>query len=73
MTGNLLSKREAARRFGVSARTVEKWQQNGKLPFVKISATCVRFREEDVERFIAERLVKSTSDQARKSGDMKNE
>ncbi len=62
MSTTLLTKRQAANRLGVSSRTVEKWQQEGKLSFIKISATCVRFREEDIERFIAERLVRSTSD-----------
>lgn len=59
----LLDQRKAAELLGVSTRTIEGWRTTGEGPqFVRLSARAVRYRFQDVERFIAERLRKSTSD-----------
>ncbi|HEY7195546.1 MAG TPA: helix-turn-helix domain-containing protein [Gemmatimonadales bacterium] len=59
----LLDEREAARRLGVKHTTLQQWRHHGGgPPFVRISARCIRYRLEDLERFAAERLRASTSD-----------
>lgn len=48
------SKRQVARWFGVSVRTVERWMRRG-LPYLRLGPTSkhpVRFRREDVERWL---------------------
>ncbi|MBL9096234.1 MAG: hypothetical protein JNK07_04850 [Alphaproteobacteria bacterium] len=44
--------------LNVSPRVLEAWRCRGGGPtFVKISARCVRYRRDDVERFIADHLT----------------
>lgn len=59
----LLTEKEVAKMTGFSIRTLQSWRTRGGGPrFVKISARCVRYRIEDVEAWIDERLRTSTSD-----------
>jgi excisionase family DNA binding protein len=60
----LLSQRDAARLLGLSVRTLERWRVQGEmLRFVKLGNS-VRYRLEDIERFVAARVVGSTSENA---------
>ena len=56
---------ETARLLGLATNTVEKMRVTGTGPrFVKLGRA-VRYRLTDIEAYIAERVVESTSDQGR--------
>lgn len=65
---NLLNERETADRLQVSIGTVRAWRRAGRGPrFVKFANQrrgAVRYRVEDLERFIQDSLRQSTSDTA---------
>ena len=46
----LLTVRELAERLGISAGTAYHWLSQGRLPCVRFSSRCVRFRERDIEQ-----------------------
>jgi excisionase family DNA binding protein len=61
MLSPLLTQREAASILAISVRTLERLRVNGGSPkFVKVGHS-VRYRPEDLERWVAARLVSSTS------------
>jgi hypothetical protein len=39
----LLKRRQLALALGASTRSVDNWQKERKIPFIRISARCVRF------------------------------
>jgi hypothetical protein len=39
----LLKRRQLARALNASPRSVDNWQKEKKIPFIRISARCVRF------------------------------
>ena len=41
--GALLKRRQLARALNASPRSIDNWQKQKKIPFIKISARCVRF------------------------------
>jgi len=49
---NLLTVRQAAERLGISPGSVYHWLSQGRLPCVRFSARCVRFRETDLSRLV---------------------
>ncbi len=59
----LLSTPDAARVLGMKPSALENWRWKGRgPPFVRVTARAIRYRREDLERFIKERLRRSTSD-----------
>jgi excisionase family DNA binding protein len=54
---NLLTKKDVAIILEVSVKAIDKWVYAGKIPYVKISRKCVRFKQADVEQFLANRTV----------------
>ncbi|SEK88681.1 helix-turn-helix transcriptional regulator [Nitrosovibrio tenuis] len=67
MQGNLLSTREAAVYLSVSEAFLERDRWAGaKVPFIKIGSRAVRYRLQDLERYIESCIRKSTSDTGRK-------
>jgi excisionase family DNA binding protein len=48
----LLTISELAERLGISKLTAYHWLSQGRLPCVRFSARCVRFRESDVEKML---------------------
>ena len=40
----LLTKKEIARHLRVSVRSINSWMLKGKIPFLRITRRCVRFR-----------------------------
>ena len=52
-TTPLLTAQEVADRLSVSRGLVYKMANEGKLPFVRIAPTCLRFKPDDIERFIS--------------------
>lgn len=61
MTSPLLTEAEAASYLRFTQRALQAWRCQGRGPrFVKISARAVRYRLEDLEQWIADRLRSST-------------
>jgi excisionase family DNA binding protein len=52
----LLTVREAAALTGFSEGTLRHWISEGRIPFVRISPRCVRFRQSDIQDWIAARV-----------------
>ena len=58
----LLTQREAAQLLRLSERSLERYRVSGFGPrYVKAGHSAVRYRIEDVETWIASRVVRSTS------------
>ena len=58
----LLDERQAADILCYSVRALQNWRHRGGGPdFVKVSARSVRYRRADLDKWIAERTVSSTS------------
>ncbi len=59
----LLTTRDAARVLGMRPSALENWRwKGGGPPFVRVTARAIRYRREDLKRFIEQRLRRSTSD-----------
>ncbi|MDA5193883.1 helix-turn-helix transcriptional regulator [Govanella unica] len=59
----LLNEKEAAILLGFTIRALQNWRVRGGGPrFVKVSARSVRYRPDDLQQWIEDRLVSSTSD-----------
>ncbi|MCC6160304.1 MAG: helix-turn-helix domain-containing protein [Deltaproteobacteria bacterium] len=58
----ILCERDAARILGLSPRALQAWRCQGRGPqFIRVSSRCVRYRREDLDSFLAARVVSSTS------------
>jgi excisionase family DNA binding protein len=55
VTGPLLTAREVADLLGVSSETVLRWTRKGELPAIKLPGGAIRFREDALEAWLAER------------------
>ena len=63
MQTQLLNTSQAANFLGLSKAFLERDRWAGaKVPFIKISTRAVRYRLEDLEKYIDSRVRKSTSD-----------
>lgn len=53
-SNKLLTETEAAQRLGVSPITLRVWRHTGRgtIPFVRLGKRSIRYRAEDIERFI---------------------
>jgi phage terminase Nu1 subunit (DNA packaging protein) len=61
----LLNTKEAAALLGVQPRTLEAWRCKGGGPvFVKVGASCVRYRPADLDGFISGSTKTNTSGSA---------
>jgi predicted site-specific integrase-resolvase len=59
----LLTEQEAADILNISARTLEAWRMRGDGPmFVRLRGHAIRYRRDDLEKFIAAGVRVSTSD-----------
>lgn len=56
-----LSQKEAADRLGITHETLRKWRRFGRGPKFLRLGTCIRYRAEDIEAFIAANVVDPTS------------
>ena len=64
---SLLTEKQTSRLMGFSVRTLQACRVRGGGPrFVKISARCVRYRQDDLDSWVADRLRRSTSDRGEK-------
>ncbi len=56
----LLTPDEVAKQMGLSIETLAQWRSQGKGPmYVKISRNCVRYRQSDLDGWVAERIVRT--------------
>jgi excisionase family DNA binding protein len=59
----LLSTVEVAEQTGLSVETLAQWRSQRKgIPYVKISRNCVRYRQSDLDGWLAERIVRTDED-----------
>ena len=58
----LLTQREAAAQLRLSQRTLERFRVSGAGPTYVKAGRLVRYRESDLEKWIASRVVGSTSE-----------
>jgi excisionase family DNA binding protein len=66
----LLTVQELAERLGISPGTAYHWLSQGRLPAVRFSKRCVRFRESDVEQLL-DQLRNSDADPERNAQSQK--
>ena len=55
----LLTKREAAKRLGVSEKTLDRWRESEGLPCVKFGSGKPMFRPESLDQWVANRETSS--------------
>ena len=53
----LLTVVEVAELTGFAEGTIRHWVSDLRIPYIRISSRCIRFRREDIERWIAEKSV----------------
>lgn len=53
----LMKKKDVAEAFGVTIKAVDKWVCQRKIPFIKISGKCVRFRPAVIQHYLEKRTV----------------
>jgi predicted site-specific integrase-resolvase len=49
VTSPKINTRQLAAHLGVSERTLANWRDSGKIPFVRITARCLRYNLAEVE------------------------
>ena len=52
MTGPLLTARQVGELLGYSPGTVLRWTRQGKLPALKLPGGAIRYREDELERWL---------------------
>lgn len=57
MTGQLFTARTVADRLSVSPETVLRWARRGELPAIHLSNRAIRFPEDQLEKWLAERAT----------------
>jgi excisionase family DNA binding protein len=63
----LLSTEEVAEQTGLSVETLAQWRSQKKgMPYVKISRNCVRYRQSDLDGWLAERIVRTDEASSRR-------
>ncbi len=56
--GYTLTQQEAAARLGITPEALRKWRRFGRGPkFLRLGQKLIRYREEDIEAFIAANVV----------------
>jgi predicted DNA-binding transcriptional regulator AlpA len=62
-SSTILTATEVAEQTGLSVETLAQWRSQGKgPPYVKISRNCVRYRQCDLDGWLAERIVRTHQD-----------
>jgi excisionase family DNA binding protein len=64
-----LSARELAALTGFSEGTLRHWVSQHRIPVVRLSARCVRFRMSDIEEWLAGKVVGPAGIELRRKGD----
>lgn len=63
-SNKLLTETQAAELAQVKPKTIADWGRAGKLPRVRLSARCIRYRSSDIEALIDGSLQQGLSDTA---------
>ena len=59
----LLTAEDVAQLTRLSVETLAQWRSQKKgIPYVKISRNCVRYRQSDLDGWLAERIVRTDED-----------
>jgi|HubBroStandDraft_4_1064222.scaffolds.fasta_scaffold75325_1 predicted DNA-binding transcriptional regulator AlpA len=59
----LLTATDVAQITGLSIETLAQWRSQKKgIPYLKISRNCVRYRQSDLDGWLAERIVRTDED-----------
>jgi predicted DNA-binding transcriptional regulator AlpA len=59
-SSRLLTAEDVAQITGLSTETLAQWRSQKKgIPYVKISRNCVRYRQSDLDGWLAERIVRT--------------
>jgi excisionase family DNA binding protein len=61
VTGPLLTAREVADLLGVHTETVLRWARRGELPAIRLPGGAIRFRDEALEAWLADRATEPSS------------
>jgi len=61
----LLTIEEVAELTGFSVGTLYHWVSEGRIPVLRFSARCIRFRQSDIDAWFEQLLVPSTRNAAR--------
>jgi excisionase family DNA binding protein len=62
VTGRLLTARAVAELLGVSSETMLRWVRRGELPAIRLPGGAIRFREDELEAWLAERATSKQRD-----------
>ncbi len=63
MTPKVLNEKQASEYLNFTQRALQSWRLKGDGPlFIRISARAIRYRIEDLDAWLEDRLAKSTSD-----------
>jgi excisionase family DNA binding protein len=63
----LLTADDVAELTGLSVETLAQWRSQRKgIPYVKISRNCVRYRQSDLDGWLAERIVRTDESSSRR-------
>jgi excisionase family DNA binding protein len=60
VTSRLLTAREVADRLGVTAETILRWTRRGELPAFRLPGGAIRFREDELDEWLAQRATGAT-------------
>lgn len=58
----LLTYDQAAEYLAISTKTLRRWVAERRIPVIKISRIVIRFRREDLDRFISKHYQKALED-----------
>ena len=67
----VVDKLALAEHIHVSPRTIEKWTQERKIPFIRLGHRCVRYDLDEIEALLADKSVPVGGTGARKKGSRK--
>lgn len=68
MSGPLLTARALADLLEVSAETVLRWTRRGELPAIRLPGGAVRFREDEIEAWLASRTQQADTGPIKQAG-----
>lgn len=56
---DLIDYEDAAKILGIEVVTVKKWVKTGRIPCIKFSSRCTRFKRSDLDKFIESARVEA--------------
>jgi len=63
MNEKVMTEKQASDYLQLTTRTLQAWRYRGGGPkYIRVSSKCVRYRQSDIDKWLAERVASSTSD-----------